>query len=393
MSVMSKKMAAGLLAVLIGLVSAGNARAGGFDIIPSIAVKEEYNDNIFVTQSGEIDDYITTLSPGIKLEQRTARLNLSLSGRLDGLIYMDNNDLNHIDQDYSGRVQYQLTPRMGSGFEAGYLLDSRPDRDIESTGLVLGTDIRHRLRFRVFGDYLLTEKTAATISYTYNKEGFDEAPLNDFFSHTADIGFTHNLETLWKSTLGRMNFGYTIVDYTRSKVDNYSATLGIERRLSEFYRFIFDIGPRFTRTEFDIPWVAPNEVWGVRGQISLTYSGEYTNIRLNLSHDVQPASGQTGSTLRTGLSTNIGRRFSDKFRGDLSASYFLNKTEQQGFAFSNIEENSFSIRPRLRYEFTRDMALEAYYAYTIIDDQVNDTERVQNIIYLRFTLRYPLLEP
>lgn len=390
---MSKKMAAGLLAVLIGLVSAGNARAGGFDIIPSIAVKEEYNDNIFVTQSGEIDDYITTLSPGIKLEQRTARLNLSLSGRLDGLIYMDNNDLNHIDQDYSGRVQYQLTPRMGSGFEAGYLLDSRPDRDIESTGLVLGTDIRHRLRFRVFGDYLLTEKTAATISYTYNKEGFDEAPLNDFFSHTADIGFTHNLETLWKSTLGRMNFGYTIVDYTRSKVDNYSATLGIERRLSEFYRFIFDIGPRFTRTEFDIPWVAPNEVWGVRGQISLTYSGEYTNIRLNLSHDVQPASGQTGSTLRTGLSTNIGRRFSDKFRGDLSASYFLNKTEQQGFAFSNIEENSFSIRPRLRYEFTRDMALEAYYAYTIIDDQVNDTERVQNIIYLRFTLRYPLLEP
>jgi len=190
-----------------------------------------------------------------------------------------------------------------------------------------------------------------------------------------------------------MNFGYTIVDYTSSKVDNYSATLGIERRLSEFYRFIFDIGPRFTRTEFDIPWVATNEVWGVRGQISLTYSGEYTNFSLNFSHDVQPASGQTGSTERTGLSTSIGRRFSDKFRGDLSASYFLNKSEPQEFAFSDIEENSLRIQPRLRYEFTRDMALEAYYAYTIINDQVNDTERVQNIVYLRFTLRYPFLRP
>ncbi len=391
MSEASKRMAVGLLAVVIGLVCASNAHANGFDIIPSIAVKEEYNDNIFVTQSGEIDDYITTLSPGIELEQRTARLNLRLSGRIDGLIYTDNNDLNHMDQDYTGRVHYQLTPRMGGGFETGYLRDSRPDRDIPTTGLVLGTDIRHRLRFRAFGDYSLTEKTAAAISYAYNKEEFDEAPLNDFSSHTADIGFTHNLETLWKSTLGRMNFGYTIVDYTSSKVDNYSATLGIERRLSEFYRFVFDIGPRFTRTEFNIPWVAPNEVWGVRGQISLTYGGEYTNIGLNFSHDVQPASGRTGATERTGLSTRIGRRFSDKFRGDLSASYFLNKSDQAEFTLSNIDENSFRIQPRLRYEFTRDMALEAYYAYTIINNQVTDTQRVQNIIYFRFTLRYPLL--
>jgi len=387
----SKRIVVGLLAVFIGLVCAGKEHANGFDIIPSIAVKGEYNDNIFVTQSGEIDDYITTLSPGIELEQRTERLNLRLSGRIDGLIYTDNNDLNHIDQDYAGRVHYQLTPRMGGGFESGYLRDSRPDRDIQTTGLVLGADIRHRQRFRAFGDYLLTEKTAAAISYAYSKEEFDEAPLNDFSSHTADIGFTYNLETLWKSTLGRMNFGYTIVDYTSSKVDNYSATLGIERRLSELYRFVFDIGPRFTRTEFDIPAVAPNEVWGVRGQISLTYSGEYTNIRLNFSHDVQPASGRAGATERTGLSATIGRRFSDKFRSDLSASYYLNKSDQQEFAFSNIDENSFSIQPRLRYEFTRDMALEAYYAYTIIDDQVTDTERVQNIFYLLFTLRYPLL--
>jgi hypothetical protein len=381
------------MAVLIGLVSADNARANGFDIIPSIAVKEEYNDNIFVTQSGEIDDYITTLSPGIELEQRTARLNLRLSGRMDGLIYTDNDDLNHIDQNYSGRVHYQLTPRMGGGFEAGYLRDSRPDRDIPTTGLVLGTDIRHRMHFRAFGDYALTEKTATAISYAYSKEEFDEAPLSDFSSHTVDIGFTHNLETVWKSTLGRMNLGYTIVDYTISKIDNYSATLGIERRLSEFYQFIFDIGPRFTRTEFDIPWVDTSEVWGVRGQISLTYGGEYTNIRLNFSHDVQPASGRTGATERTGLSTNIGRRFSDKFRGDLSASYYLNKSDQAEFTLSNIDENSLRIQPRLRYNFTRDMALEAYYAYTIIHDQVTDTERAQNSVYIRFTLRYPLLRP
>lgn len=384
-------MAVVLLAVLIWLVSADSAFANGFDIIPSITVKEEYNDNIFVTQSGEIDDYITTLSPGIELEQRTARLNLHLSGRIDGLIYTDNHDLNHIDQDYWGRVRYQLTPRMRGGFESGYLIDSRPDRDIQTTGLVLGTDIRHRLRFRAFGDYSLTEKTAAAISYAYNKEEFDEAALNDFFSHTADIGFTLNLETLWRSTLGRMNFGYAIADYTSSKVDNYSATLGIERRLSEFYRFIFDIGPRFTRSVFDDPAVATNEVWGVRGQISLTYSGEFTAIRLNFSHDVQPASGRTGATERTGLSTNISRRFSDKFSGDLSAGYYLNKSDQQEFALSNIDENSFSIQPLLRYEFTRDMALEADYAYTIINDETANAERQQNLIFIRFEWRYPLL--
>jgi len=381
----------GCLALFLGMVFTNRAAADEFDIVPSIAVKEEYNDNIFLTAAGQTSDYITTLSPEIELEQRTARLNMSLTGRLVGLLYAENHALNHIDQDYSGRVHYQLTSRLQGGFDAGYLIDSRPDRDIESTGLVLGTDIRHRWRFRISGNYALTEKTHTAVSYAYNREKFDETPLSDFSSHTTDIGFTHNLETLWKSTQGRMNFGYTMVDYTTSRVDNYTVTLGLERRLSELYQFDFYIGPRFTRTTVDFPGVPANEVWGVRGNFGSSYRGEYVDVRISFLHDVQPASGRTGATERSGLSTSVGYRFTDKFRGDLSASYFINKSESQAFAFNDIEENTFRIQPRLRYDFTRDMTLEASYVYTIINNQVTDTQRSQNIVYLRFVFRYPLL--
>ena len=47
-----------------------------FKITPSLHLKNEYNDNIFFDDEDDenIDDYIVTVSPGLKVSDRTDRL-------------------------------------------------------------------------------------------------------------------------------------------------------------------------------------------------------------------------------------------------------------------------------------------------------------------------------
>ena len=55
--------------------------ADEFKLTPSLAVKEEYNDNILYTQTDIQKDFITTISPGLALTDRTERMDLSYAGK------------------------------------------------------------------------------------------------------------------------------------------------------------------------------------------------------------------------------------------------------------------------------------------------------------------------
>lgn len=59
----SPKTLISLFLVLVGLVGE-SATAADFSVTPSIAVSEEYNDNIFETETGKRTDYITRILPG-----------------------------------------------------------------------------------------------------------------------------------------------------------------------------------------------------------------------------------------------------------------------------------------------------------------------------------------
>jgi hypothetical protein len=125
---------------------AGAAMADEFKLTPSIAARQEYNDNIFFDTSKPKDSFITRVTPGLELIERTERLDLRLSGALTPYVYWEDSNLNSVDQDYSGRVAYLLTPRLRVGAEAGVRVDHQPDRDILTTGVAYGDRAHLRLR-------------------------------------------------------------------------------------------------------------------------------------------------------------------------------------------------------------------------------------------------------
>lgn len=382
-----------LLTVVVVFMGAVRAEAAERKVIPSVAVREEFNDNIFMTASGEMDDFITTISPGIEYVERTERSDARVKGVIDAIAYSDNNELNAVDHDYSGRFRYFLTPILNVSADAGYKKDSRVDRDFSTTGLVLGTATREREQYGLGGEWTFIEKAKASLSYGYNEDDYDDPQFNDYYSHLANLGLTYDLSTHFPSTVGQMNFGYGHYEFTGSSIDNYGLTIGATKALSEIWSLNVAAGPRFTRTEFLIAGrEETDEDWGAMGQVALSYQGEVTHADLVFSNDVQPATGDRSTTERTAVKLNINRRFSEELRGSLLAWYFRNKTESEVSAISNINEHNYRIQPRLHYAFTRDVTLEASYAYTFIDDKDDNIERERNLVFVKLLFQYPLFE-
>ena len=104
-----------------------------------LGAREEYNDNIFFDSDDPVDDFITTISGGLKFLNQTERTDLYLSAIVDRLIYSDDKDLDATDQYYNGRFGYEFTPRFGATVDAAYSKDSRPDRDVAVSDLMLST--------------------------------------------------------------------------------------------------------------------------------------------------------------------------------------------------------------------------------------------------------------
>jgi hypothetical protein len=127
------RVAAMWMVLVLLLTSA--ARADEFRLTPSVAVRQEYNSNFFFDSSNEKDDFITRVRSGLELIECTERIDLRLAGFVTPYVYWENDELNSVVQDYSGRVDYRLTPLWSAGANAAVRVGHQPDRDIYTTGL------------------------------------------------------------------------------------------------------------------------------------------------------------------------------------------------------------------------------------------------------------------
>ena len=72
-------------------------RMGGFLFFPQLGIAEQYDDNIFSTDTGEIDDYITVISPSLQLRSNWNNHALNFLVAADAGFYSDNNAENYTD--------------------------------------------------------------------------------------------------------------------------------------------------------------------------------------------------------------------------------------------------------------------------------------------------------
>lgn len=383
----------------------GPARSDEFRLTPSLAVSEKYNDNIFFTASDVQKDWVTVLAPGLELVDRTERFDLNVKARLDDIHYNDLQDLNAVDQFYSGQFRFAVNDRMTLAPSAGFTRDSQPDRDIASTGLALSTVRRERQNYGASMDYRLLDMTTATVSYKYEAERYDQAEQTDWWSQSVNLDLAGDLDK-WLRGTGRLNFGYAHYHFEGNIIDSYSATIGLKHDFNEKWSLLADVGGRYTDSSFEVlhaTLIPPATIvinseessssgWGAVGQLVMAYKDNFTTGNVTVKKDIMPASGRNGMADRTLVTFDLRRRFIYELQGFITGGYYLNKSDSGDYAVQEIDEQTMRGEAGVRYEFTRDMALGFSYGYTKTRDRSNGTEADRNLLLIRFYVQHALLE-
>ena len=404
---MQKTLYVAIATTLIVLKLSTGVEADDFQILPSILVRQEYNDNIFFTSSDKVDDNITTVIGALEISNRTELLDLNLRGTVAPFFYWDNGDLDDVDQDYRGRAGYRFTERFSAGANAAYRVDNSPNRDVVTTGLVLNNDRRKTWHFGANAGYSLSEITEASLSYSYEDTDWSDpdADRQGSSGYDLNLGMTRNLSLWLRPTTGRLNFGYSDWDYDTSKTSSFFGSVGVDSALTEKFHFLVDIGARYVDSDFktvELVGVPPgilvpkvvnrsNSGWGGIGSAGLQYSGLRTNAGLIFSHDLRTGSGTSPSVL-TRLVGNADYRLLEKLSVGLTAGAYRNKADRDDFSFQEIDTMTYNLRPRVRWEFYDNFTLEGAYTYTFVDDNAADDTRSQHRAYLQVAYGLPLFE-
>lgn len=402
---MRKAIIVGFTTILLSLSLLSNPRADDFEIIPSVLIREEYNDNIFFTDDNRVDDFITTLAGSVEVIERTERLDANLYGRIAPFWYADNSELDDTDWLVRGSGGYQFTERLKAGASAGYLVDNRTDRDVTDTGII--TDNRERKRWDagMSANYSFSEITAASLNYAFRDENWDQGDIDDLTAHDVLLGFTRNLSGWWESTTARVNIGYSNFDYETSESDIYYGSLGVEHRFTEKFSAILDIGPRYSDSDFDTlkqVEVAPgvfqiviandsDSQWGGVGQLDLEYREEKAFFRWTGSHGIYPVSGRPGPTERTTARFILTHLFAEKFRFSLPLGWIWNRADGD-FSVDELDQDTAYIRPFVRWEFFDGFTVEGSYNFTYIWDHDDDEERYRHKAFVQLAYGLPLFD-
>jgi hypothetical protein len=106
-------------------------RVGSFIAYPKVTVGEFYNDNIFVTEDDEVDDFITVIEPTLEVKSDWGRHALSFEGGAEFGLYADETDENY--QDYfagaASRFDISESTYLGANGSFQHLHEDRGDPD------------------------------------------------------------------------------------------------------------------------------------------------------------------------------------------------------------------------------------------------------------------------
>lgn len=369
--------------------------------MPSLMAAEEFNDNIFFSAAGARSSFITTLAPHLAIEERTERLTARLDLGCHGLLYTANRDLNNVEQRYQGQAGYRLTPRIGLQAAADFERSSRPDRLVESTGLVI-TQESDRQNYSVGTDLTLTEKATGQFAYAYERLDYSSASVSGVEGHNLGAGLNYDLSGTLPLLKLRTNAGFSVNRYASSTVESYSATVGLSYPLRELWGVQGDLGGRLTRSTFDEPvFVPPGTVASVErtntdpgwvASLLVTYRGELDSGWLSVTRNVQNAAGRSGPTELTAVTGEVSRRFSHELSGSLAAGYYQNSSGRDQFGTQAIDETTYRVTPTVRYTFNPNLVLDGSYEFAIIRNNLTATEAQRNKFFVRLTVQAPLFE-
>lgn len=389
-------------------------------LITSVALIHEYNDNIRLNVNNELADNITTVAPKLKLVRHSERYTVSADGKLEFYRYQDYDELDDMDQWYNGSLEARPTERWQLGADAHASDDNRPDRDLETTGLILNNiqNIqRRRINAGASANYTISELMASGVSLTFNRENFDDSQTSDRKDYHAALSMTRSLDAWLARTSGQLHLSYSHYEFERDyykpstlsryiddyEVDNFSLTVGALSAITERLDLTVDLGGRYAVSERYLEVLptylpAPSitnedyDSYGFVGRIDFSYRGERFRSDLLLSHDLQPVSGENNAVNRTTVRAGGRLRLLERLSANCYIRWYRNENDEDDTSQSYVDTQTWNFGGGLRWVISNNFDLAASYVYTFLDDRDDDTSAYRNKAMLTLEAHHDWLE-
>ncbi|MGB8992824.1 MAG: outer membrane beta-barrel protein [Desulfobaccales bacterium] len=390
------------LAIILALWTPNLAAAADWSVVPTITQRSEFNSNLNFTSTNKISDYIFSLQPAADFNYTTEISQLQGHVGLNGMHYITQSELDHIDQNYQINGRYQVLDRVNLSLTSFYINDTTLQQELMTSGLVMSRSQRQSFGLGPGVTYNLTERLLATASYSFNRVLYAAPQYTDYTNHQVGLNFTYLLKNE-KTTLISNN----IVRESLYAGGNDSKTIGIyfgaTHKLTErwdvsamsganisFYSFntqVLDLSqfPFFIRLK-----TQQVNSSGVTPYINLSTRYQWTNkLNVSAAFSVDQSPSAYGAIYEVDqFSLSCAYNFTERLSGSLSGGYSLSNQSSQNVS---SEYNYYNLSPTLTYQITENLSVSPGYNFQNgASLTAGGTSAHVHSAWLQFTYAYPI---
>lgn len=421
---MKREFHAVILSMMIVLIALPSYAK--FTFRPTVAVTEQYNDNIFLTAADEEDDLITTVSPGLKfVYSPNSALDFDLDYNLNFRYYRDNSGLDDTSirdaQNIRFRTQARPLKRVFIDIIDTY---ERVPVDIRRSTAVDNAykNMTGKNSFSVspYVVFPLTAATSARAGYSYSNIWHSEEEPMDSFSNSGYVTLSTRFSSKMNASISYEHKAYRIEDKdARNEIDEYERKQGsaaITYQITPKFRFNAEGGR--ASTDFEREKDIDNTFWntgveydlknanrtkaGAEYGVSLNDSsldgafksrrvdlrietGRILRLMVNPYHSIDDYLNTDRKDRITGAAFEASRPLTHK----ITAS-FDGELEDQKFTVSTVDEKirRYSLAVSFDYILNRKLSATLGYRYNRRDSDENTGEFKNNIAWLEARLTF-----
>lgn len=229
--------------------------SAGFYLLPSFALTEEFDDNIFATSSNRKSDLVSRFSPGLAGGYRSDPFTLLLKGGFDAEVFADHSELNDATSGWHVGLDAQYLPARPLTLALGFsyietktpstlpvAVGLAPTVIAPATVLEFGRARATFLSFTPAVAYQFTPLTTGSFAYTYTHDTIENGIPTTL--HSTELRLGHQFTPL---DIGFVGFRNTVYENESLPTTvEYAPTVGWFRQLTPATRLTLEGGPLFT---------------------------------------------------------------------------------------------------------------------------------------------------
>ncbi len=371
---------------------------GPIVLTPSFTLSEVWNDNVFLTSSGKISDFITGFTPGLSLLLQKPGTRLDTGYNLTGQVYAKESQLNNVvsRQEFFSHFTHSFTPRM-TGTANGQFVYDKSSNAVNPEGISSGR--RESWRVNVSGQLstLVTNRLTVRVNAAEAVQHFGanvETPqgvvtetttVGARSTYTTRVGAAADYVVSPRLTAtGSYDAAYLIFDQEKPALTQ-TPRIGARYQLTRTISLSASAGPSFVVEGGDLT-VAPVATFTARQTF------EYVTAAFTYDRTVGTAGGVGGATVNQSFSGSLnvvgwlrGLTLGVRPRYGTSTSVGSNQREP-------VDLRTITTTLDVRYEFTPTVAIiGSYLFYSQHSGATSVTTDVdQNRVFVGLQIGYPI---